>query len=462
MTAIHDQAMHYIYQQVLERLLAHMSQAQRASLQLLIQRLLVAAGGPEYIGTFRLQVLQGSDRQGARLLAMLRAAQLSIAMRAPVTFQLRVLVVSLPVAGSPTLQGLDQGFSALFMQDDPRVQLQMIEGREVVPFSCRPRVASERWLPTREALLMFGHLIDARPEALLGSRLHLELAAAVSFALQAQAPADAMVTALPAGQRRRYLAWALRSQRLAGQRGPYLAHHCLSTLAEGLARLQGATGLAPGNPADQPAGTALKGGPVRLIAIDDLLPPLLGGQQLDAVLGWHFAAAETACSPLAAFVDPLALAQLQELRARSLEPQATRPPLRLAGAPGDSKPADEPVLQFGKAYGLSQAQLECLLCKPFARQGKNLERFLRARHADMLVALPYLHRAMQGKPCPAAVKAWLVNTSGLSLAQLRAVYGGKMPLPAWRLLSALARRDAHLRLLPRHAAERRHSPMRQP
>jgi len=74
--------MHYIYQQVLERLLAHMSQAQRASLQLLIQRLLVAAGGPEYIGTFRLQVLQGSDRQGARLLAMLRAAQLSIAMRA--------------------------------------------------------------------------------------------------------------------------------------------------------------------------------------------------------------------------------------------------------------------------------------------------------------------------------------------------------------------------------------------
>lgn len=119
MTAIHDQAMHYVYEQVLERLLGHMSQAQRASLQLLIQRLLVAAGGLEYIGTFRLQVLQGSDRHSARLLAMLRAAQLSIALRAPVTFQLRVLVVSLPVADSARLDAHERSFSALFMQDDP-------------------------------------------------------------------------------------------------------------------------------------------------------------------------------------------------------------------------------------------------------------------------------------------------------------------------------------------------------
>lgn len=130
MTAIHDQAMHYIYQQVLERLLNHMSQAQRASLQLLIQRLLVAAGGPEYIGTFSLQVLQGSDRHSSRLLAMLRAAQLSIALRSPVTFQLRVLVVSLPVADNATLEAHERSFSALFMQDDPRVQLQMIEGAQ--------------------------------------------------------------------------------------------------------------------------------------------------------------------------------------------------------------------------------------------------------------------------------------------------------------------------------------------
>ncbi|MNM63424.1 hypothetical protein D3C81_747910 [compost metagenome] len=454
MTAIHDQAMHYIYQQVLERLLSHMSQAQRASLQLLIQRLLVAAGGPEYIGTFRVLVLQGSDRRSARLLAMLRAAQLSIALRAPVTFQLRVLVVSLPAAGSATLEGHERSFNALFMQDDPRVQLQMIEGREVVPFSCRPSAAPERWLLARDAMLMFGHLVDARPEALLGSRLHLELADAVGFALRAQAPADVLITAIPARQRRRYLAWARRSLRQAGVRGPHMGHQCLAALAHGLSRLHGAVGAPLGNLAEPTPGAVPGDAPVRVIGIDDLLPHLLDEQQLDLMLGCCFETAQDAW-PMVAFIEPFALAQLHELRARSLEAQAGRPALRLAGQPGGSKRRDVHQLQLGKAYGISQTQLVCLLFSPFARQGRNLERFLQCRHADMLVALPYLHRALQGKPCPDAVKDWLVNTSGLLLGQLRAIYDGRLPLTAWRLMSNLARRDVHLRLLPQRSSGRR-------
>lgn len=454
MTAIHDQAMHYIYQQVLERLLSHMSQAQRASLQLLIQRLLVAAGGPEYIGTFRLLVLQGNERRSARLLAMLRAAQLSIAQRAPVTFQLRVLVVSLPAAASATLESHERCFNALFMQDDPRVQLQMIEGREVVPFSRHPYAGSERWLLARDAMLMFGHLVDARPEALLGSRLHLELAGAVGFALQAQAPADVLVTAIPARQRRRYLAWARRSLRLAGERGAHVVHQCLAALAQGLSRLHGSVGVPLGASAGPASGAAPQGTPVRVIAIDDLLPPLLEEQQLDLMLGCCFEAGQDTW-PLAAFVEPLLPAQLHELRARSLQPQASRQALRLAGQPDGNKRREAHQLQFGKAYGISQIQLVCLLFSPFARQGKNLERFLQCRHADMLVALPYLHRALQGKPCPDAVKNWLVNTSGLPLGQLRMIYDGRMPLAAWRLMSHLARRDVQLRLLPREVSVRR-------
>ncbi|MDP9523822.1 hypothetical protein [Pseudomonas putida] len=457
MTAIHDQAMHYIYQQVLERLLGQMSQAQRASLQLLIQRLLVAAGGPEYIGTFRVLVLQGGDRQSARLLAMLRAAQLSIALRAPVTFQLRVLVVSLPVAASDTLEFHERSFSALFMQDDPRVQLQMVEGREVVPFSRRSSVAPERWLLARNALLMFGHMVDARPEALLGSRLHLELADAACSALQAATPADVLITAIPVRQRRRYLAWARRSLRLAGERGPHVLHHCLAALAHGLSRLHGAADAAPGSLAKPTRGAAAEDASLRVLAIDDLLLHLLEGQQLDAMLGAGLETAEDAW-PLAAFVDPYARAQLHQLRVRSLELQAARPALSLADPSGDSKPRDGHTLALGKAYGINQTQLVCLLFSPFARQGKKLEHFLQCRHADMLVALPYLHRALQGKPCPDAVRDWLVNTSGLPLVQLRAIYEGRMPLTAWRLQSNLARRDVHLRLLPRPSSGRRRSP----
>lgn len=457
MTAIHDQAMHYIYQQVLERLLSQMSQPQRASLQLLIQRLLVAAGGPEYIGTFRVLVLQGADCRSARLLAMLRAAQLSIALRAPVTFQLRVLVVSLPVAASDTLEGHERSFSALFMQDDPRVQLQMIEGREVVPFSHQSSVAPDRWLMARNAMLMFGHMVDARPEALLGSRLHLELADAVGSALQGPTPADVLITAIPVGQRRRYLAWARRSLRLAGERGPHVLHQGLAALAHGLSRLHGGVEASPGSMAKPAQAAVTEDAPLRAIAIDDLLPHLLEGQQHDAMLGGGFETAEGAW-PLAAFVDPHAPAHLHELRARSLELQAARPALRLAEPSGDSKPRDGHTLALGKAYGINQTQLVCLLFSPFARQGKKLERFLQCRHADMLVALPYLHRALQGKPCPDAVRDWLVNTSGLPLVQLRAIYEGRMPLTAWRLQSNLARRDVHLRLLPRPSSGRRRGP----
>lgn len=448
MTAIHDQAMHYVYEQVLERLLNHMSQAQRASLQLLIQRLVVAAGGLEYIGTFRLQVLQGSDRHSARLLAMLRAAQLSIALRAPVTFQLRVLVVSLPVADSARLDAHERSFSALFMQDDPRVQLQMIEGDAVVPFRRQPSARPERWALAKDALLMFGHLVDARPEALLGCRLHLELAGAIGFALQAQAPADALVTAIPGAQRRRYLAWARRNLRLSGEHGPYAMYQCLAVLAQGLGRLHGVVGGAPNR---QPAlGGASEREMVRLIALDDLLPYVVEAQPLDSMLGCSIENAPGAW-PLSAFVDPQATAQLHELHARSLDPQSSRPALRLAGQSGGSKQHEMHQSQLGKTYGLNQTQLVCLLFSPFARQGKNLERFLQCRHADMLVALPYLHRALQGKPCPDAVKAWLVNTSGLPLVQLRAIYGGQLPLTAWRLMNNLARRDVHLRLMPRQA-----------
>ena len=42
MSTLHDQAMSNVYAQVLKRLLEHFSQSQRASLQLLIQRLLVS------------------------------------------------------------------------------------------------------------------------------------------------------------------------------------------------------------------------------------------------------------------------------------------------------------------------------------------------------------------------------------------------------------------------------------
>ena len=72
----------------------------------------------------------------------------------------------------------------------------------------------------------------------------------------------------------------------------------------------------------------------------------------------------------------------------------------------------------------------------------------------MVVAVRCLNRAMQGKPCPEAVKAWLVNIGGWQLGHRKWIYEGRLPLSAWRVLSNLARRDIHLRLLPRRLPNR--------
>ena len=62
--------------------------------------------------------------------------------------------------------------------------------------------------------------------------------------------------------------------------------------------------------------------------------------------------------------------------------------------------ADQRALAAAEAQknlGLSEAQLVCLLFAPFVEKGATLERFLRQCHPGMLVAMPDLHRAMQGQ-----------------------------------------------------------------
>jgi hypothetical protein len=75
-----------------------------------------------------------------------------------------------------------------------------------------------------------------------------------------------------------------------------------------------------------------------------------------------------------------------------------------------------------KSLGLSEAQLVCLLFAPFVDNGAALEHFLRQCHPGMLVALPELHRAMQGGPAPEQVLQWMVDVSGLPVSLIGTLY----------------------------------------
>ena len=157
MTSIHDQAMNYVYQQVLQRLLGFFSRAERTALQLLIQRLAVAAGGMDQIADFKVLAIQSGSRDSCYTLAMLRAAQLTIATRSPTTFQLRVATLRLNSTSTTALENIHRTCSALFVFDDPRVEVLMVDNREVLPFDHVAPTSRAGRESHRMNQLMIGH-----------------------------------------------------------------------------------------------------------------------------------------------------------------------------------------------------------------------------------------------------------------------------------------------------------------
>jgi hypothetical protein len=73
-------------------------------------------------------------------------------------------------------------------------------------------------------------------------------------------------------------------------------------------------------------------------------------------------------------------------------------------------------------FGLDESQLTCLLFSPFIHHGERLEGYLRQCHPGMLVGLPELHKALQGKPAADMLQQWLIDTSGLPLPLLQNLY----------------------------------------
>ena len=127
MNNFHEQAMSFVYQQVLHRLLGFFSRPERIALQLLIQRLMVAAGGLERIGRYRVMVVHEGGKECAYTLAFLRAAQLSIAGRSPHTFILRIAILRQPRMTANVMERIQTQCSELFIYDDDRVELLLVD-----------------------------------------------------------------------------------------------------------------------------------------------------------------------------------------------------------------------------------------------------------------------------------------------------------------------------------------------
>lgn len=449
MGAIHDQAMQYVYQQVLQRLLERLTQAQRASLQLLIQRLLVVAGGLECIHGLKVMLVHTGSQDSTHTLAFLRAAQLSLAARSPVTFNLRVATARHSDMPTVTLGNIERAFAALVVHDDPRVELLAVDDGQIRPFDARHGISRPQQQADRHALLMAGHLTPGNPDRAVIHRQYLDLADLHRLGAAWDGGVDVLVSGEPEARRKRFLAQGLRLLREAGLPRVRPVEAFPRALFETVGAVRQEF-RAP-EPADERAAKPVepRGRVPRFIAIDDLVhDPFCGqGRLLTELLRfkhdeWSFGFAPTQPgNPLmrahmralhSEFVEERCyqegmdecLGRIEEEMKRQHMPAAMREPLIEPWRQGDDLGEVRRLAGdfASQAWGINEAQLICLLCSPFISEGRRLERFLRRCHPGMLVALPYLHKALQGQPSSDPVLQWLTGTSGLPLATLQALY----------------------------------------
>ncbi|MDD0976647.1 hypothetical protein [Pseudomonas fontis] len=448
MGTIHSQAMQYVYQQVLQRLFERFTQAQRASLQLLIQRLLVAAGGAERIDGFKVMLAYGGGQTSAIALAFLRAAQLSIAARSPGTFSLRVVATAQAGTSSTVLGNIDRAFSAMMLYDDPRVDLLILDNGTLRDFDVRQAISRDQQQAERRDTLVIGHLTAGQARATFFNRCYLDLVELYRQGSQWEGGVDAVINAVPQPKRKRYMAWGRRMLREAGGLNQHPLEAFPAAMFQGFAMLrnkQHSQTLGepmPTQTAEPPARAP------RFLNIDDLLIgvepgtgdlflSLLGLRFDDLAFGYNESAG----------VNPLLVAHFQGLRAEYVEGRSyqagiddyVRQSLQLArlkpmppsllnstrSQQGDGAAERQRQLASDlawQAYGLSETQLVCLLFAPFVDQGRNLSVFLNRCAPGMLAATPLLHKALQAKPASAPVIQWLENTSGLPLETLQMLY----------------------------------------
>jgi hypothetical protein len=480
MSSIHEQAMNYVYQQVLQRLLGYFTRAERTALQLLIQRLIVAAGGIERIASFKVMVPFSGGKDSAYTVAFMRAAQLSIAGRSPATFNLRIANMRHTGMTPAVMGNIQRTYSALFLHDDPRVELLVVDNQYIQDFEPDLPFSQAGREQNRSDMLLSGHLSagDARTtfcySRLLGYAEFLGRAAAWGNGV------DVLVSGDSRKEQKQYITWIMRAAKPVGQPcsdwGQNFGNllRVVGNLSQSYYQeLYGDGSETPGLVVNA-LGLPGKSMVPSFMSISDLVQSNVQEhwKLLTEFLEFRFddlafSFSQSDCA------NPLLMAHMHGLRAQYIQgrdyAQGIGEYLVLAERLMRSKGMPQRLIQQALAaygdeeriearralatayaqegYGLNEAQLVCLLYSPFVNEGRALEPFLRRWHPGMLVALPDLHKALSGMPAPEQVLQWLVDISGLSLKGLRNLYLKSRTEPG-SIIARVRAADPDKRLIP--------------
>lgn len=450
MNNFHEQAMSFVYQQMLNRLLGFFSRTERIALQLLIQRLLVAAGGVEQIGDYRVMVVHEGGKESTYSLAFLRAAQLSIAARTDRTFELRMVVLCQPRVTLGVMASIQAQCAELFMYEDRRVELLLVD--ESGAQQLRKPVDFERPVARvdRAQVLMSGHLSqgDARATFLYGDLL--ARARLFSYACQWGGEVNALIDRRPPTHLSQYMTWI---QRVACQRGH----------AQGLVTHQGfaTTIRLCSQLADDhkhglrlPATDRAVPEPARELKVINVFDCLCGEVQVLHSQVLMFVEGVKSLQPLAIDEPQVAVvivaAHVQGLRGvwQHGVPYTAGVTAYLQQVTQDNqynerfkgqlikhlRTAFKTTKKMGELrliatqylnalYGLNDEHLRCLIHSPFVHKGRALSLFLQQCYPEKLHLRGAFQQLLAGAPHSMTAHApWLESVSGLPLASLQALY----------------------------------------
>ena len=452
MNNFHEQAMSFVYQQVLHRLQGFLERTERIALQLLIQRLLVAAGGLERLAQYRVMVVLEGGRECAYTLAFLRAAQLSIAGRYPDTFILRVAILHQPRLTPRVLERIQTQCSELFLYDDHRVELLFVNDKGVRRLDKPLGGIHKPCTTNRTMMLMSGHLTrgDAR-----GTFFYADLLARAklfSSAFEWGQPADALIDRRPPRHLARYMAWIQRVASQRGHAGQPVNGDDLQTSVRLCSFLDDDyKDVLCLPPTDQPCNPFTDDTKIAVLNVFDCLFTDIDmfNSRLLTYLHGSFALKDldieepqVAVIVLAAHLQGLRAACEQRLSYRAAvelywQQAATQYPpnerlkgqlIKLLGTAFNTpRRIDQMRLitarYLDELHGVSDVQLGCFIYSPFINEGQNLELFLRNCYPEKLPFINEYHQMMMHKPLSTPVDVtWLEHVSGLPLSSIQVLY----------------------------------------
>ena len=428
---------------------------ERRAVATLGERLTDAAGGLDGLTRYKLMVAYGGGKDSSYTVAMLRAAQLHLAVLHGRTFQLRI--ANMRHAGVPdaVMANIDRVYRALHLFDDPRVEMLVVDHRQIRPFERHLPFPDDVQAMNRFDVLMNGHRTagDGRPT--FCNSCNLAVADFYGRAAWWQGGVNAVVTGDSRKEQKHYFTWIMRlAQRLGlnvdecrrqGFRGLLQALdgvaqvYFVELFGEGFDHQRDERRVACGDDQADPA----------FISIYDLVSYKVEDhwELITEFLDFRFeelafSFTESDCA------NPMLMAHFRGLKAQYVQGrsynQGIAEYLELAQALMRKKEMPQRLIDLAmaayadaegmqarrtlaanfaeEAFGLDEAQLVCMQFAPFVDSGRELSSFLGLCHPQRLPELDALHQLLGGEREDAALSQWLTQVSGLPLPALRSLY----------------------------------------